>query len=222
MIFRTRDLLVRQRTQLVNALRGHLAEYGVVAAQGIVNVKRLETAVEANDATFPPVVRDVAQMYLDHIAQCSAKIADLERSIRAGASGSETARRLQTMPGIGPIAAMAIDAFAPPMTEFHKGCDFAAWLGLVPRQMSTGGKQKLGRTSKMGQRDIRRLLIIGAMGVVGWAVRKGAPKDSWLARMLTRKPRLVVAIALANKMARSIWAMLRKKEDYRQPVAAAV
>lgn len=219
-IFRTRDLLVRQRTQLVNALRGHLAEYGIVAAQGIVNVKRLEEAVEANGTALPPVLRNLARMYLDQIAQCSAKIVDLEKSIRTDASRSETARRLQTMPGIGPIAAMAIDAFAPPMTEFRKGRDFAAWLGLVPRQMSTGGKQRLGRTSKMGQRDIRRLLIIGAMGVVGWAVRKGAPEGSWLARMLPRKPRLIVAIALANKMARSIWAMLKKNEDYREPVAA--
>lgn len=219
-IFRTRDLLVRQRTQLVNALRGHLAEYGIVAAQGIVNVKRLEEAVEANGTALPPVLRNLARMYLDQIAQCSAKIVDLEKSIRTDASRSETARRLQTMPGIGPIAAMAIDAFAPPMTEFRKGRDFAAWLGLVPRQMSTGGKQRLGRTSKMGQRDIRRLLIVGAMGVVGWAVRKGAPEGSWLARMLPRKPRLIVAIALANKMARSIWAMLKKNEDYREPVAA--
>ena len=99
--------------------------------------------------------------------------------------------------------------------------DFAAWLGLVPRQSSTGGKQILGRTSKMGQRDIRRLLIIGAMAVVRWAARKGAPDGSWLASMLARKPRMLVAIALANKMARSVWAMLTKKENYRDPVAAA-
>lgn len=116
---------------------------------------------------------------------------------------------------VGPITAAAIEAFAPPMATFKRGRDFAAWLGLVPRQHTTGGKPRLGRTSKMGQRDIRRLLIIGAMTVVRWAVRKGAAKGSWLARMLVKKPRLVVAVALANKMARSVWAMLSKGEDYR-------
>ena len=104
------------------------------------------------------------------------------------------------MPGMGPITAAAIEAFAPPMATFKRGRDFAAWLGLVPRQHTTGGKPRLGRTSKMGQRDIRRLLIIGAMTVVRWAVRKGAAKRSWLARMLAEKPRLVVAIALADKI----------------------
>ena len=107
------------------------------------------------------------------------------------------------------------------MHSFRRGRDFAAWLGLVPRQKSTGGKQILGKTSKMGQRDIRRLLIIGAMAVVRWATRNGASEGSWLARMLARKPRMVVAIALANKMARSVWAMLVKQENYRDPVAAA-
>ena len=117
------------------------------------------------------------------------------------------------MPGVGPITAMAIETFAPPMEVFQRGRDFAAWLGLVPVQHSTGGKQVLGKTSKMGQRDIRRLLITGAMAVVRWACRKGAPEGTWLHRMLARKPRMLVAIALANKMARSIWAMLTKDED---------
>ena len=133
----------------------------------------------------------------------------------------ETTRRLQTMPGVGPITALAIETFAPPMDVFKRGRDFAAWLGLAPRQHSTGGKQVLGKVSKMGQRDIRRLLIIGAMAVVRSASRKGAPEGSWLQRLLARKPKMLVAIALANKMARSIWAMLAKAEDYRLPVAAA-
>ena len=113
------------------------------------------------------------------------------------------------------ITAMAIEAFAPPRETFRRGRDFAAWLGLVPMQKSTGGKQCLGRTSKMGQRDIRRLLIIGAMSTVQRTLRKGAPEGSWLARMLARKPRMLVAIALANKMARGVWAMMTKNEDYR-------
>jgi len=221
MVFRARDLLVRQRTQLINALRGHLAEYGVVAAQGIAHVRRLQEAIDDPRAGLPPVVRDIGRAYLDQIASCSEKIREMEKTLRAEAAQCETTARLQAMPGIGPIGAMAIEAFAPPMESFRRGRDFAAWLGLVPRQMSTGGKQILGKTSKMGQRDIRRLLIIGAMAVVRWATRNGAPEGSWLARMLTRKPRMVVAVALANKMARSVWAMLVKQENYRDPVTAA-
>jgi len=130
--------------------------------------------------------------------------------------------RLQTMPGVGPITAMAIETFAPRMAVFRRGRDFAAWLGLVPRQHSTGGKPLLGKTSKMGQRDIRRLLIIGAMAVIRLASRKRRAEGSWLHRMLARKPRMVLAIALADKMARAIWAMLTTGEDYRVPAAAAL
>lgn len=214
MIFRTRDLLVRQRTQLVNALRGHLAEHGIVAAHGLAQVKALATAMR-DTGSLHPLVRELGQRYLDHIARLDVEIAELDKRLRRLSKDDETAKRLQSMPGMGPITAAAIEAFAPPMTTFKRGRDFAAWLGLVPRQHTTGGKPRLGRTSKMGQRDIRRLLIIGAMTVVRWAVRKGAAKGSWLARMLAEKPRLVAAIALANKMARSVWAMLSKGEDYR-------
>jgi transposase len=126
------------------------------------------------------------------------------------------------MPGVGPVGALAIETFAPPMDQFKRGRDFAAWLGLVPRQNSSGGKQRLGKTSKMGQRDIRRLLVTGAMAVVNWASRKGAAEGTWLARMLSRKPRMLVAMALAGKMARGIWAMLTRQEDYRNPVLVGV
>lgn len=126
-------------------------------------------------------------------------------------------RQLQTMPGIGPIGALAIETFAPPMHLFRRARDFAAWVGLVPRQHSSGGKQRLGKTSKNGQRDIRRLLIMGATSVIRWATRKGAPQHPWLAQMMERKPPMVVAFALANKMARAIWAMLTRGEDYRAP-----
>jgi transposase len=215
MIFRTRDLLVRQRTQLVNALRGHLAEHGIVAAHGLANVKALATALQ-DTGSLHPLVCELGQRYLGHIARLDVEIAELDKRLRRPSKDDdETVKRLQTMPGMGPITAAAIEAFAPPMATFKRGRDFAAWLGLVPRQHTTGGKPRLGRTSKMGQRDIRRLLIIGAMTVVRWAVRKGAARGSWLARMLAEKPRLVVAIALANKMARSVWAMLSKGEDYR-------
>jgi transposase len=136
------------------------------------------------------------------------------------ATQTDQARRLQTMPGVGPLMAMAIDAFAPPMEHFRCGRDFAAWLGLVPRQHSSGGKERLGRVSKAGQIDIRRLLIIGAMSRLTWMGRQGIQQGSWLDRITARKPRMLVAIALANKMARTIWAMLRKAEDYRTPVSA--
>jgi len=221
MLFRTRDLLVRQRTQLINALRGHLSEHGVVAAQGPANVKVLEEAVEDQGTSLPLLVVELARVFLDQIEGLSKRIAELEKVTAHEAACGEMPRRLQTMPGVGPITALAIETFAPPMDVFKRGRDFAAWLGLVPLQHSTGGKQVLGKVSKMGQRDIRRLLIIGAMSVVRSALRKGAPEGSWLQRMLARKPKMLVAIALANKMARSIWAMLAKAEDYRVPVTAA-
>ena len=220
MLFRTRDLLVRQRTQLINALRGHLAEHGVVASQGPANMKVLAEAIEETTTRLPLLVVELARVFLEQIDGLSKRIAELENATVHESARGATTRPLQTMPGVGPITAMAIETFAPPMDVFKRGRDFAAWLGLVPRQHSTGGKQVLGKISKMGQRDIRRLLIMGAMTIVRWACRKGAAEGSWLHRMLARKPRMLVAIALANKMARAIWAMLTKGEDYRVPAAA--
>ena len=171
MLFRTRDLLVGQRTRLVNALRGHLSEHGIVLGKGIGNVHRLALRLEEDD--LPDLVRHLGRLYLDQIALLGAEIEKLDNRIVVAAKENGEARRLQTMPGIGPVCAMAITVFAPDMREFRRGRDFAAWLGLVPRQHSSGGKQKLGRTSKMGQRDIRRLLIVGAMSIVHWRGRDG-------------------------------------------------
>jgi transposase len=221
MLFRTRDLLVRQRTQLINALRGHLAEHGVVSPQGPANVKGLAEAIESETTSPPLLVVELSRVFLNQIDGLSKTIAELEKTTVQEATRQATMRRLQTMPGVGPITAMAIEAFAPPLAVFRRGRDFAAWLGLVPRQHSTGGKPLLGKTSKMGQRDIRRLLITGAMAVIRSASRKGRAEGGWLHRMLARKPRVVLAIALANKMARAIWAMLTRGEDYRVPAAAA-
>lgn len=220
MLFRTRELLVGQRTQAINALRGHLAEFGEVAPRGPAHLPRLKAALDDPGRGLPEAVRELGLLYLAQIAQLSERIAELEKRLRAAAAAGAPSARLLTMPGIGPIGAMAIATFAPPMQSFKRGRDFAAWLGLVPRQHSTGGKQVLGKTSKMGQRDIRRLLITGAMAVVSWAVRHGAPQGSWLERMLAKKPRMLVAIALANRMARAAWAMLTKGQDYRDPLAA--
>jgi len=221
MVFRTRDLLVRQRTQLVNALRGHLAEHGVVAPQGVTNVRVLEAAIEDAETSLDLLVVEMARLYLQQIASLAEQIAKLEKVLQHEAANAPTTARLLTVPGIGHVTAMEIETFAPSMETFRRGRDFAAWLGLVPLQHSTDGKQVLGKTSKMGQRDIRRLLITGAMTVVRWASRKSPPDGSWLFRMLGRKPRMLVAIALANKMARAVWAMLTKGEDYRNPATAA-
>ena len=206
MLFRTRDLLVRQRTQTINALRGHLAEFGVVAPQGRAHVRRLASAVEDPGSSLPEPVRVLGTLLLAQIADLDAKIAGLEREFHVQAREDEEAARLMTIPGIAHITAMAIQACAPPMEGFRCGRDFSAWLGLVPRQHSSGGKPRLGRISKMGPRDLRRLLVAGAMSVVRGAVRRGETKDPWLARMLERKPRMVVAVALANRMARIAWA----------------
>ena len=219
MLFRTRRMFVSQRTQLINALRGHLAEHGVVAATGTAQLKRLADVLEDSDTALPEGVRDLGQMYLVQIAELNARVAELDQKMRCAAKEADVARRLQTMPGVGPITALAIETFAPELSSFRRGRDFAAWLGLVPKQHSTGGKARLGKTSKMGQRDIRTLLVSGAMAVLQAVERFGTPNNGWLTRMRARKPRMVVAIALANKMARGLWAMMTKQEDYRNPVA---
>ena len=167
MLFRTRDLLVRQCTQTINALRGHLAEFGVVAAQGPAHVARLASALEDPDSGLPDAVRELGGLLFEQVAGLTEKIDGLEKDIHASARQDAEAQRLMSVPGIGPITAMAIQAFAPPMEGFRRGRDFAAWLGLVPRQHSTGGKSRLGKISKMGQRDLRRLLITGAIAEAG-------------------------------------------------------
>src|SRR5215471_1760814 len=170
-------------------------------------------------SSLPEAARAMFPLMLDTLAGLGSKIADLDKEIARRAREDEVSRRLMTVPGIGPISATAIAALAPPAETFAKGRDFAAWLGLTPLQRSTGGKQKLGATSKMGERTLRRLLIIGSSAVAQQASKRGAPKGSWLEQMLARKLRMLVTIALANKMARIVWALLVKQENYRAPVA---
>lgn len=217
MVFRTRDLFVRQRTQTINALRAHLAEHGLIAPQGMSNLTNIRRLIDEAAAEVEPLVVETAHTYIEQIDDLSSRILKLEATLKQEAARTDASLRMMTMPGVGPITAMAIEAFAPSLSVFKRSRDFAAWLGLVPRQHSTGGKQVLGRTSKMGQRDIRRLLIIGAMSVIRWATRKGTTPGTWLHSILQRKPRKVAAIALANKMARTLWAMETRKEDYRDP-----
>lgn len=214
MAFKTRDLFVRQRTQLTNALRGHLAEHGVVAPQGIVHLKRLKAALSDEKSQLPATVVIHAELILDQIATLQSHIEALEKEILAVSRKEELATRLMTIPGVGPITAAALLAFAPDPATFKRGRDFSAWMGLTPKQHSSGGKEKMGRTSKMGQRDLRRLLITGAMAVVRWAARKGAQEGSWLARMIDRKPKMLIAVALANKMGRIIWALMAHGDTY--------
>ena len=161
-------------------------------------------------------------MYLEQITGLNARIAELDVKMRHAARAVGMTRRSQTMPDVGPITALAIETFAPDLASFRRGRDFSAWLDLVPKQHSTGGKSRLGKTSKMGQCDIRTLLISGAMAVLQAIERFDIPGNELLKRLLARKPRMVAAIALANKMARGLRAMMTKQEEYQNPVAASV
>ncbi len=219
------EFLARHVYQLLRrALEGIPEEDGTQSANQIALANRLVEVLFEHGAMVDDRVADAARLLLEAVERrvlgdtpapvprptlslrrtLDSKIDGLEKELRACARQDEDAARLMTIPGIGPISAMARQAFAPPMESFRRGRDFSAWLGLVPRQHTTGGKPRLGRISKMGQRDLRRLLIIGAMAVVSSAVRRGETNDPWLARMLARKPRMLVAVALANKMARIV------------------
>jgi transposase len=160
-------------------------------------------------------------MLVEQLHDTEKRIAKLDQEIALRAKRDECARRLMTIPGIGPVSAVAIIALASPVETFRKGRDFAAWIGLTPSQHSTGGKQRLGRISKMGERTLRRLLIIGASAVAHWASRGRGPADPWLASMLARKPRMLVTVALANKMARMVWALMAHGGVYRAQAAVA-
>ena len=219
-IFRARDLLVRQRTQLGNSLRGLVAEYGWIAPKGLFHLAGLMARLDDPACPLPLSARGALAMMIDSIRDLDRRVAELDREIATRAKADPTARRLMTIPGIGPITATALTALAPPAESFRKGRDFAAWLGLTPLQRSTGGKQKLGAVSRMGERTLRRLLIIGSAAVVLHASKQGAPAGSWLAQMMARKPRMLVTVALANKTARIVWAVLTKDEVYRAPAAA--
>jgi len=220
-VFRARALLVRQRTQAINALRGHLGEYGLVVAKGPRHVIKLVEHVEDPRSDVPDAARPVLLTLVEALRFLSERIDLLDREIARRAREDDEVRRLTSIPGVGPITATALAALAPPADTFRRGRDFAAWVGLTPLQHSTGGKQKLGTTSKMGERTLRRLLIIGASSVVRKALRQGTRAESWLGRMLARKPRMLVIVALANKMARIAWAVQAKGGVYRAPAVVA-
>jgi transposase len=214
---RARDLLVRQRTQLINAVRGHLAEFGLVEAQGPWNVPRLLASMQ-EDRRVPELARQVLQLLAAQLDEVAKRIVEVDARIAAWHRANPVSRRLATIPGIGPLIASAIAATVPDPDVFRNGREFAAWLGLVPRQRSTGGKQRLGRISRLGDEYIRRLLIVGAQTVL--LRSKAARSDAWIQGLLARRPRLVVAVALANKTARVVWAVMAKGQSYRQAVPA--
>ena len=219
-VFRTRDILVRQRTQLINALRGHLTEFGYIVRQGVGHVGKLVEII-GDPADIPAEARPVLVVIAQSLQALQAQIALLDREIAARAKADPVAQRLMTIPGVGPVIATALVALAPAASTFRRGRDFAAWLGLVPRQHSSGGKERLGRTTKMGERSLRRLLILGASSATKVAARNPNKASAWLAGMLARKPRMLVTVALANKMARIVWALMAHGGSYRAPAVAA-
>ena len=216
------ELLVRQRTQAINALRGHLGEFGQVVPQGAANAARLVAIVEDPDSGLPADAIATLKVLVTALTHLEAEIGKLDAEIVRLAKANEMARRLMTVPGIGPLIATALAVLAPPPETFRKARDFAAWLGLTPRQHSTGGKQRLGATTKMGERSLRRLLIIGANSVIiKRHVHTAARPGTWLGGMLTRKPPMLVRVALANKMARIVWALMARGGVYQSPATAA-
>jgi transposase len=217
LLHRARELLVRQRTQLINAVRGHLAEFGLIAARGPWNVPLLLASLQA-DPRVPEPARQLVQLLAAQLEDVKTRIAELEARIAAWHKANPVSQRLATIPGIGPLIATAIAATVPDPKAFRSGREFAAWLGLVPRQKSTGGKPRLGRISRLGDKYIRQLLIVGAQTAL--LRSKAARANAWIQSLLARRPRLVVAVALANKTARIVWAVMTNGQSYRQATLA--
>jgi len=220
MLHRTRQLLVRQRTMLSNALRGHLAELGIVSAKGRNGTAELLRVIaNAKDDRIPPVARFCLDVLARQYLTITAEVAAIDKRIHAWHRSCEESRRLEEIPGIGPIVATALVAEIGDWKTFSSGRSLAAWIGLVPRQDSTGGKQKLGPISKQGDRYLRRILVVGAIAVLRRA-QENPGKYPWLTQLLARRPFKVVAVALANKMARTAWALMVHGGTYRAPELA--
>jgi len=218
MILSVRELLVKQQTQAINALRGHAGEFGVVAAKGTGNVEALLARIAA-DPTIPQAAQDMFAELSSHVAELSARLAELDRKLIELHKADPLSRLLAEVPGIGPISALTL-AMTVDARQFRSGRHFAAWLGLTPKQKSTGGKPRLGGISRQGNERLRQLLVLGATAVIR-LVRPGSwQATAWLLALVQRRPRKVAAVALANKMARTAWAMMTSGEAYRPQRAA--
>jgi len=215
---RTRALFVRQRTALINALRGHLAEYGIVAGVGRNGLEKLLVVIEnQQDDRVPPPARCCLLALRDQLTLVKQQILEADRRILAWHRASEVSRRLAEIPGVGPLIATALVASIPDPQAFRSGRDLSAWIGLVPRQNSTGGKARLGHISKAGNRYLRRLLVVGALSVIRRAKETGSTKRAWLVALMARRSTKIAAIALANKIARTAWAMMAHGTCYQEP-----
>lgn len=220
MLHRVRLMLSRQRTQLSNAIRAHLSEFGVVAPVGRLGIERLlEVIADRNDDRVPADARACLEMLIAQLAVVKDQILENDRRIRTSARETEVGRRLMEIPGVGPLLASAFVASVADPRVFKTGRDLAAWIGLVPRQNSSGGKERLGGISRAGNRYLRQMLVVGAMAVIRHAERHGT-KRAWLLQLLARRATKVAAVALANKTARIIWALMTSGERYREPEVA--
>ena len=215
MPLRVRELLVRQRTQLVNALRGHAGEFGIVVGRGIERVEALLEEIAAADG-IPQLAREMLVVMGEQIALLDGKLTVLEQCLVAEHRADPLSKLLAGQPGTGPISAQTIVSKVDP-TQFKSGRHFAAWLGLTPKQRSTGGKQRLGGISRQGNERLRQLLVVGAMAVIRQAKPGSKTASPWLLKLLERRPRKLAAVALANKMARTVWAMMTSGETWRMP-----
>jgi len=218
MVHRTRQLFVRQRTSLTNAIRAHLAEFGIVAGVGRNGVDKLVALIaEGQDKRVPPEARDCLMALAAQLDLMRRQILEADRRILAWHRQNSMSKRLEAIPGIGPLGASALVASIPDPHVFRSGRDMSAWIGLVPKQNSTGGKERLGSISKAGNKYLRKLLVIGAMAVIKRAKILGHTRYPWLVKLMERRSVKVAAIALANKNARTVWAMMARNESYRTP-----
>ena len=217
---RVRDMFVGQRTALINALRAHMAEFGIVAARGPGGVRELVAALaEADESALPALARTVLGDVVAAIESLERRINGIERSIVSANKANETARRLLTIPAVGPIGASAFAGLVADPAAFKNGRAFASWLGLTPREHSTGGRQRLGPISKQGNRYLRRLLVIGATSILRRPESAGPELAAWIRALLARRPARLVSVALANKIARIIWAVLVRQDVFRRSAA---